>query len=145
MTIRASTIEERDALLDVWLRSVRATHHFLAEEDIEFFLPFVREALVANGLERWTLVAADGTPAGFMLLDGEKLEALFLAPEYRGRGEGRRLLEHALARGVRAVDVNEQNAAAVRFYERCGFVVTGRSPLDGTGRPFPLLHMRIGD
>jgi putative acetyltransferase len=38
--------------------------------------------------------------------------------------------------------VNEQNPAACGFYEHLGFVVVGRSEVDGTGRPFPLLHMR---
>jgi putative acetyltransferase len=42
-----------------------------------------------------------------------------------------------------AVDVNEQNEAATRFYEACGFVVTGRSELDEQGRPYPLLHMKL--
>jgi putative acetyltransferase len=41
------------------------------------------------------------------------------------------------------VDVNEQNAAARRFYEACGFVVEGRSELDEQGRPYPLLRMRL--
>jgi putative acetyltransferase len=41
------------------------------------------------------------------------------------------------------VDVNEQNSAARRFYEACGFVVEGRSELDDQGRPYPLLHMRL--
>jgi putative acetyltransferase len=51
---------------------------------------------------------------------------------------------HAQARrpGALTVDVNEQNPAAVGFYERLGFVVVGRSPRDGSGRPFPLLHLR---
>jgi putative acetyltransferase len=40
------------------------------------------------------------------------------------------------------VDVNEQNEAARRFYEACGFEVAGRSETDSAGRPFPLLHMR---
>jgi putative acetyltransferase len=44
--------------------------------------------------------------------------------------------------GDLTVDVNEQNPAAVGFYEAVGFVVVGRSPLDDAGRPFPLLHMR---
>jgi putative acetyltransferase len=39
--------------------------------------------------------------------------------------------------------VNEQNTAAVAFYKACGFVVEGRSELDETGRPYPLLHMRL--
>ena len=45
--------------------------------------------------------------------------------------------------GVRTLDVNEQNPLAAGFYERAGFVVVGRSPVDGAGRPFPLLHMRL--
>jgi len=54
------------------------------------------------------------------------------------------LVRHAQAlKGELLVDVNEQNPAACRFYEACGFVVEGRSELDSTGRPFPLLHMRL--
>jgi hypothetical protein len=32
---------------------------------------------------------------------------------------------------------------ARRFYRACVFVVEGRSELESTGRPFPLLHMRL--
>jgi hypothetical protein len=43
------------------------------------------------------------------------------------------------------VDVNEQNEQALGFYLRMGFEVEGRSELDSTGKPFPLLHMRLID
>ena len=76
-----------------------------------------------------------------MLAPG-RLEALFLSPDQRGVGAGRRMVEHALARGAVAVDVNEQNEAALRFYERCGYVIEGRSDVDGLGKPLPLLHLR---
>jgi putative acetyltransferase len=42
------------------------------------------------------------------------------------------------------VDVNEQNEQAVGFYQRMRFGVEGRSELDSQGKPFPLLHMRLG-
>jgi putative acetyltransferase len=79
-----------------------------------------------------------------MGLAGEDISALFLEPARRGRGGGSRLVAHAQASrgGDLAVDVNEQNQAAVGFYQALGFVVVGRSPLDDGGRPFPLLHMR---
>jgi hypothetical protein len=56
----------------------------------------------------------------------------------------RRLVAYAqaLRPGALAVDVNEQNVAGRSFYEALGFVVIGRSPLDDTGRPYPILHMR---
>ena len=54
------------------------------------------------------------------------------------------MVRHAQAlHGELTVDVNEQNVAARGFYEACGFVVEGRSELDDTGRPHPLLHMRL--
>ncbi|HVK18024.1 MAG TPA: acetyltransferase [Fimbriiglobus sp.] len=143
MTIRRATPVDRDTLLDVWLRSVRATHTFLTEEDIQSFLPLVRDYLASDGSEFWVLCSDAGVPMGFMGLSGSKMESLFLAPEHHRRGGGRRLVEHARElKGELTVDVNEQNPDACRFYEACGFVVEGRSELDDTGRPFPLFHMR---
>lgn len=43
---------------------------------------------------------------------------------------------------MRCLDVNEQNEQAVGFYLHMGFEVAGRSELDGTGKPYPLLHLR---
>jgi putative acetyltransferase len=140
MTIREALPTDRDALLDIWLRSVRATHTFLTEDDIQSLLPLVRGGLFE--LELWVLCSESGEPVGFLGLSGAKVEALFLAPEHRRLGGGRMLLEHARRlKGPLTVDVNEQNPEAVRFYEACGFRVVGRSELDSTGRPFPLLHL----
>jgi putative acetyltransferase len=144
MSIRRATPADCDVLLDVWLRSVRATHTFLSEEDIQTFLPLVRDYLASGEPEFWVLCSDSGAIMGFMGMSGSKMEALFLAPEFHRRGGGRRMVRHAQAlKGELTVDVNEQNPAACRFYQACGFVVEGRSELDGTGRPFPLLHMRL--
>jgi len=40
------------------------------------------------------------------------------------------------------LDVNEQNTQALGFYLHQGFEIVGRSPKDGLGQPYPLLHMR---
>jgi len=143
MNIRQARPDELGILLDIWLRAVRATHTFLTEGDVQFYLPLVRD-LALPALELWVLVMEDDVPVGFMGLAGSKLEALFLAPEIHRQGGGRRLVEHARRlKGSLTVDVNEQNAGAVRFYEACGFVREGRSDVDSTGRPFPLLHLRL--
>ena len=65
---------------------------------------------------------------------GDEAEILNLAilPEKRRRGEGRALLEKALAefqtRGVRRVflEVRESNVKAIAFYKKHGFSETGR-------------------
>mgnify|MGYP001088966307 CR=1 FL=1 len=143
MTIRRATAADRDVLHDIWLRSVRATHGFVAEDDIQAFIPLVWEYLARAETEFWVLCADSGAAMGFMGLDGFKLESLFLAPEHFRGGGGRRLVRHAQeGRDELTLDVNEQNEGARRFYEACGFVVEGRSEVDATGRPYPLLHMR---
>jgi putative acetyltransferase len=127
----------------VWERSVRATHDFLTDEDIVALRPLVETALDDDALELWVLTEGD-PPVGFMAIAGDDISALFLEPARRGQGGGSRLVAHAqaLRGGDLTVDVNEQNHAAVGFYQALGFVVVGRSPLDDRGRPFPLLHMR---
>jgi putative acetyltransferase len=143
MDIRRAIPTDREVLLDVWLRSVRATHTFVSEEDIQSFLPQARDYLASSEPEFWVLCDDSGAIMGFMGMSGSKMESLFLAPEFHRRGAGRRLVRHAQAlRDELTVDVNEQNSAARGFYEACGFVVEGRSELDETGRPYPLLHMR---
>ena len=149
--IRPPHSDERGILLDVWERSVRATHHFLSAGDIEFFRPMVRE-LLASPMEFWTACRENAnTPLGFMGLDKDgddpvwKLEALFIDPDESRRGTGSLLVRHArILKGPLILDVNEQNPGALAFYQHLGFIKTGRSPLDGAGRPFPLIHMRQG-
>lgn len=144
MRIRRATPTDRDILVEIWLRSVRATHTFLSEEDIQSLLPATRDYLTSAEPELWVLCADSGAILGFMGMAGNDVAALFLAPEARGRGGGRQLVRHAQElRGELTVDVNEQNIAARRFYEACGFVVESRSELDDAGRPFPVLHMRM--
>lgn len=81
--------------------------------------------------------------AGFLGSVGQRVEMLFVEPGLRGRGIGTALLDEFGARHPEILlDVNEQNTAARAFYARRGFEVVGRSPLDGAGQPYPLLHLR---
>ena len=130
-------------LLEVWERSVRATHLFLSADEVAEIKPYVPQALreIPHLVAAWR---ADGAPAGFLGVDGRKLEMLFLAPEERGKGLGRKLVQYGMERfGIREVTVNEQNPQARGFYERMGFCVCQRSELDEQGRPYPVLKMRL--
>ncbi|RZZ87861.1 GNAT family N-acetyltransferase [Pseudoxanthomonas winnipegensis] len=141
MNIRKAQPEDHPSLLGIWEQSVRASHDFLSEQDIQSLLPLVRDHALP-GLEVWILCDEASSPIGFMGLDDNKVEALFIAPTSFRRGGGKVMLEHARKlKGALKVDVNEQNPHAVAFYLSNGFVVSGRSPLDAQGLPFPLLHL----
>jgi putative acetyltransferase len=134
---------DRPRLMTVWEASVRATHHFLSERDLELLIPLARQEL-ARIAPVHCLRDARGSVCAFMAVEQEAIQALFVDPLHRGQGAGRRLVEHAIAAlGARRVDVNEQNHLAVGFYEHMGFHTRGRSPLDAQGLPFPLLHMDL--
>jgi putative acetyltransferase len=134
--------EDVERTVEVWEASVRATHHFVSEADINIFRPLVREEVGRVPVE---CVRDDqGMVVGFMIVAEGKVEALFIHPDWRGQGIGRRLFQHAIDDlGATEVDVNEQNEQALGFYLRMGFEVVGRSDEDGNGKPYPLLHMRL--
>ena len=144
MHVRRARVEDRERLLEVWERSVRATHRFLDEGDVVALRPLVAQELASDALDWWVLGTAADTPIGFLGFAGDTIEALFIDPDHHGRGGGKLLVAHAqsLAMGALAVDVNEQNEGARRFYQALGFSVVGRSPTDAGGRPFPILHMK---
>jgi len=73
MTIRRAILTDRDALVDIWLRSVRATHTFLSEEDIQSLLPPARDYLTSDEPELWVLCSDSGAIMGFMGMSGNKI------------------------------------------------------------------------
>jgi len=91
----------------------------------------------------WTLTTSRWP---FMLIDHGHMEALFVDPACQGSGVGAALVRHGLTLHPKmTTDVNEQNGEAIGFYEKMGFRRTGRSPLDGQGRPYPLVHLQYGE
>jgi putative acetyltransferase len=128
---------------DVWEASVRAEHDFVSEAYIQFFKPLVRDELLRL-VELASVRASDGDIVGFVGVADARIEALFVHPAWRRRGIGRRLVTHAVAaRGATSVVLDEQNAAAVTFFRCLGFDVVGRSDIDGLGKAFPRVHMRL--
>jgi putative acetyltransferase len=135
--------EDYSELLNIWENSVRATHDFITEEDIEFFKPIIIEqAFPAVTLK--CIKNSSGLILGFVGVDESTVEMLFISNAERGKSIGKILLQYAIEHlDVTKVDVNEQNPLAVGFYEHMGFKVISRSPIDDMGKPFPILHMTL--
>lgn len=140
--VQARTPRLTEILLNIWEASVRATHLFLSDAEVNEIKEYVPQALSEA---EHLLAAADdtGIPVAFMGVTGKRLEMLFVAPEVRGTGVGKQLLLHGMDNyGVRELTVNEQNPQAVGFYEHMGFETYKRTDYDEEGNPYPLLYMK---
>lgn len=122
---------------------MRATHEFLAEDDLQKLKPLIL-AQYFDAVDLRCAKSSSGEILGFCGVHDGNIEMLFIAPDMRGKGIGSLLAKHAIKdQGATKVDVNEQNEQALGFYRHIGFSVTGRSPVDGKGKPYPLLHMAL--
>ncbi|MEU6522337.1 GNAT family N-acetyltransferase [Streptomyces sp. NPDC046924] len=125
MLRRAVSPDDADAAADVWLRSFTAALPSVVrpQTDDEVY-GYFRHVLVPLR-ETWVAEAEDGggVVVGMMVLEGEELAQLYLAPEWRGRGLGDRFV--ALAKERRPEGLSlwtfQVNEPAHRFYERHGF------------------------
>ena len=130
-------------LLEVWESSIRATHLFLSDSEIQNIKEYVPQAL--GGIAHLVIVEDEtGRPVAFMGIEDGTLEMLFISPEERRKGLGKRLLQYGVENyGVKRLAVNEQNPQAKGFYECMGFRVYKRTELDEQGNPYPLLYMEL--
>ncbi|OZQ71689.1 GNAT family N-acetyltransferase [Paenibacillus odorifer] len=130
-------------LLNIWESSVRHTHLFLSEQDIDALRPLVTQAL--EGISDLFAFTDDQEQLlGFIGVQNKKIEMLFVEPAAMGKGVGKALVAYVIQElDVHLVDVNEQNPQALGFYEHMGFQVFERSALDEQGNPFPILHMSL--
>lgn len=130
-------------LVALWRASVEATHDFLTPKDIEHIAKYVPQAITSVPVFA-IYRDEESIPLGFIGIEGETIEMLFIDPGARGKGIGSKLLHYGVEEhGATKLDVNEQNDQAVGFYFHLGFEVIGRSETDSMGEPFPILHLSL--
>ncbi|WP_265458495.1 GNAT family N-acetyltransferase [Enterococcus sp. HY326] len=133
--------EDYPVIVELWEKSVLASHEFLTAADFNEIKTSLPQMLPEVDLLLWydksQLVGFSGTR-------DTALEMLFLDPNVFAQGYGRQIIDILKNEyGVQTVDVNEQNRRAKEFYLKNGFAVVSRSELDDAGRPYPLLHLSL--
>jgi len=144
MKVRRGSSADVPRALEIWRAAVDATHRFLSPADRAAIDAHVAGEFLPNAT-LW--IAADDADqaVGFLVMDGARIDALFVDPAVHGQGYGTLLVDHAASLEQRlTVDANEQASNAVTFYLSRGFRIVGRSPIDDQGRPYPLIHLERG-
>lgn len=102
-----------ETLAGIWERSVRATHDFLNETDLEE----IKAALITDYFPNVDIyvVCNNGNIVGFMGLGADMIEMLFIDSNMIGHGYESLLIDYAKSKGITKVDVNEQNHSALGF------------------------------
>ena len=132
------TPQDYDELLTVWEASVRSTHHFLAEKDIQFYKPLIREQYFL-AVELYIIRNEKEEIAAFMGLSDELIEMLFVRPDQQGKGYGKRLMEYAVhQKHIHKVDVNEAERTSLPILPTYGIPSgrPGRNRPDGKAFPY---------
>lgn len=136
VTLRPYTPADEDAAIELWRRTWQRHYPRI---DFTARVPWWRE--------RWrqelvpvtsiTMAEVDGTLAGFVTVDTKTmyLDQFVVAPEFWGSDVGKILADEAKRLSPRGLEllVNKDNARAIGFYEKHGFVYSGddKNPVSG--------------
>ena len=136
---------DEDASVALWLRTWQAAY---PELDFAARLDWWRE--------RWrnellpvaevVIAEADGTMIGFVTVDPRTfyLDQIVVAPEHWRSGVGATLIAEAkrISPAGLDLDVNIDNARAIGFYRRHGFLITGAGENPISGKPVHRMSWR---
>ena len=135
-TLRRYAAADEDAAIELWRRTWQIAYpkiNFLAR--IDWWRARWRNELVPTAII--TVAERGGAMLGFVTVDPKSgyLDQLVVAPEQWGSRLAATLIAEAKRCAPVGLDllVNQDNARAIRFYEKHGFAVTGAdtSPLSG--------------
>lgn len=142
LKIKALDQEIENKLLVIWESSVRATHNFLSDPEINNIKKYVPQAL--KGVAHLVIAYNDANESvAFMGINDQKLERLFVAANQRGTGIWKALITYGINNlDINELAVNEQNPGARGFYEHMGFKAVERFEFNDQGNPYPILIMK---
>jgi putative acetyltransferase len=135
-TLRPYTAADEDAAIELWRRTWQKHYPHI---DFAARLPWWRERWRKELVPVAKVVVAEqaGEIIGFVTVDPTNmyLDQLAVAPEYWGSGVALALLDEAKRISPNGLNllVNKDNARAIRFYEKHGFVYDGedKNPVSG--------------
>ncbi|HEY5020601.1 MAG TPA: GNAT family N-acetyltransferase [Steroidobacteraceae bacterium] len=135
--LRPYRATDEDAAIALWLETWRQTYPSI---DFAARVPWWRERWRNELVPNAAIIVAEqaGALAGFVTIDASGyLDQLVVAPNHWGSELASRLVDEAKRRSPADITllVNKDNARAIRFYERNGFVHAGEDVNPTSGKP----------
>lgn len=120
-----------DRVADIWLDANLRAHSFISPqywkgnfETVKKMLPQAEVYVYENDREIW----------GFIGMNGEYIEGIFVSGEMQSRGIGKRLLDFVKTKKTELrLNVYQKNMRAIRFYQREGFKILREGMDEATG------------
>ena len=120
-----------DRVAGIWLDANLRAHSFISPqywkgnfETVKKMLPQAEVYVYENDREIW----------GFIGLNGEYIEGIFVSSEMQSRGIGKRLLDFVKTKKTELrLNVYQKNTRAIRFYQREGFKILWEGMDEATG------------
>jgi GNAT superfamily N-acetyltransferase len=132
--VRRGGVDDAAAAAEVYLRARHASVPSVAplvhdNDDVRRW--FVDVVVVAR--ELWVVEDREAGVVGLLVLDGDRVDQLYVEPGLTGRGIGSALLEAAKRERPTGLQLwtFQSNEGALRFYRRHGFEEAERT--DGSG------------
>jgi len=126
--IRRATAGDAEAVYEIVLRALRETNARDYPASVIDRLVFSLPKGVVSKLEEWQAYVAvvDGRIVGTVSLDGKTVRAVFVHPDYQGRGIGAKLMDvvenAAKLQSERTLGV-QSSITAQEFYAKRGFKI----------------------
>jgi len=131
--IRRYKDSDLEAVLCSWENATRLAHPFMTEEFLAQERINTAKIYLPN-TDTW-VIEFDGKVKGFIALMGNEVGAIFLQPEFHGKGAGTALMDKAQElQGDLEVEVFKENSIGRNFYSQYGFELIEEKLHEPTGQ-----------
>ena len=118
-------------VVDIWLKTNLKAHDFIPEQYWTSNYELVKEMVSQSEVY---VFEADEMIQGFVGLNDEYIEGIFVAEEMQSCGIGKLLLDYIKDKKVRLqLNVYQKNTRAISFYQREGFIIQCEGLDEATG------------
>ena len=130
-----------DRVADIWLKTNLKTHYFISNQYWKSNYELVKEMMSQSEVY---VFEVDKMIQGFVGLNNEYIEGIFVSAEMQSQGIGKILLNYVKGKRNKLIlNVYQKNTRAVRFYQREGFEISGEHTEQNTGeREYSMIWKR---